>query len=44
MRGLSPVAGTPPLQNTNQFSGWYFFARSPSENRNDVASVASWAE
>ena len=26
MHGLLPVADTPPLKNTNQFSGWYFFA------------------
>ena len=43
MRGLSPVAGTPPILKVPTLIGWDFFARSPSENRNDVASVASAA-
>ena len=43
MRGLSPVAGTPPLLKVPTLIGWDFFARSPIENRNDVASIASAA-
>ena len=33
----------PPILKVPTLIGWDFFARSPSENRNDVASVASAA-
>ena len=43
MRGLSPVAGTPPILKVPTLIGWDFFARSPSGNCNDVARVHSTA-
>ena len=32
----------PPILKVPTLIGWDFFARSPRENRNDVASVAPW--
>ena len=32
----------PPILKVPTLIGWNFFARSPRENRNDVASVAPW--
>ena len=43
MHGLLPVADTPPLLKVPTLIGWDFFCLFPSENRNDVARVASAA-
>jgi hypothetical protein len=43
MRGLSPVADTPPILKVPTLIGWDFFCLFPRENGNDVARVASAA-
>ena len=43
MRGLSLVAGTPPLLKVPTLIGWDFFARSPVKTALGVTSVASAA-
>ena len=40
---LDTMANPPPILKVPTLIGWDFFARSPSENRNDVARVHSTA-